>query len=377
MGARILTVIGTRPEAIKLFPVVDALIADGRFDSRVCTTGQHADLVEPILEMAGISADFALAPPANAKTLDGLLSSLLSGVGEVMDRSDPDVVIVQGDTASALAGAICAHHRRIPVCHVEAGLRTGDLGAPWPEEGNRRQIAALSALHCAPTERACDALLAENISPEAIHPTGNTVVDALMWVRARLDGRFPASSHVREALDRFSGRKLVLVTCHRRETDAVTLDGILAAVRDIVLLDEVAVIWPVHPRPELHDSVHASLGRALNVALLPPLEYPDFVRLLAEAHLIMTDSGGVQEEAPAFGKPVLVMRETSERMEAVEAGSALLVGTETGAIVAAATSLLENPDAYARMAHTHQPFGDGQASNRIVALLASAIGASA
>lgn len=373
MGARILTVIGTRPEAIKLFPVVQALATDRRFDNRVCTTGQHGDLVTPVLEMAGISANFALPSPAENPSLDSLLSLLLVAVGAIMDDWRPDAVLVQGDTASALAGALCAHHRRIPVCHVEAGLRTGDLGAPWPEEGNRKLIAAISALHCAPTERAREALLAENVAPDTVHVTGNTVVDALLWVRDKLPRLAAGNADLASVYTRFGGRRMVLVTCHRRETQGAVLEDILRAIAEIGAMDGVGVVLPIHPRPDLRAAVEAVLGGNDSIALLPPLDYPDFVRLLDRADIVLTGSGGVQEEAPAFGKPVLVLRETSERLEAVEAGSARLVGTKREAIVAATRELLDDRDAYRRMARVHQPFGDGQAAHRIVRLLAGLV----
>ena len=368
---RILTVFGTRPEAIKLFPVIHALAADVRFTSRVCVSGQHRGMLDQVLEVAGIAPDRDLDLMRPDQSLDALTAGLLTGLGEAIDAERPDWVVVQGDTATAMAGALAAYYRKVPVCHVEAGLRSGDIHHPWPEEINRKIIGTLAALHCAPTDIAAQALLRENVEPGAVHVTGNTVIDALHWITGRIAERPDLAQGLAGLEQRFTGKRIVGLTSHRRENFGEGMRNIADAVRRLAERDDVAVIFPVHLNPNVRQVMNRELGGLDNVALIEPLDYPHFARLLAISHLILTDSGGVQEEAPALGKPVLVMRETTERPEGVAAGTAKLVGTDPGRIVAEVERLLDDEAAYAAMARAHNPFGDGKSAARIVELLAA------
>ena len=369
---KVLSVIGTRPEAIKLFPLIQALSADGRFTSRVCTSGQHSTLLEPVLDMAGVQCDHRLPKRQAGQALDGLFSAVLDGVGHVLDAERPGWVIVQGDTTTAAASALAAYHRRIPVLHVEAGLRSGDLDSPWPEEGNRKMIAGLATLHCAPTDGAAALLRGEGIAAERVHVTGNTGIDALRWVLAQAE-REPDLTAAFDALcDGLQGRRIVGVTTHRRENQGQGLHYIADAVRQIAERGDVAVICPVHPNPQVRTTLFQRLSGRPNIILTEPLAYPQFARLLSRACLLLTDSGGVQEEAPSLGKPVLVLRDTTERPEAIAAGTAKLVGTSAERIVAETAQLLDDAESYRLMARAHNPFGDGRASGRIVEALANA-----
>ncbi len=369
---RVLTIFGTRPEAIKLFPLVHALKADGGFESRLCVTGQHREMLDQVLQLAGIRPDRDLDLMRPGQPLDGLTAALLTGLGAVLDEERPDWVVVQGDTASALCGALAAYYRKIPVAHVEAGLRSGNIHHPWPEEVNRKAIAAIAALHFAPTPSAAQALRAENIDPQAIHVTGNTGIDALHWARARIAHDPSLAGGLAATAGRFAGKRILGVTCHRRENLGAGMEAIAAAIRQIAARSDVAVVFPMHPNPDVRRVMEAALNGLGNVALMEPLDYPHFVRLLELADLMLTDSGGVQEEAPAFGKPVLVLRETTERPEGVEAGTARLVGADTARIVAEVSRLLDDGRAYAAMAQAHSPFGDGKSAGRIVGLIAAA-----
>ncbi len=366
----ILTIFGTRPEAIKLFPLVHALDADERFDSRVLVTGQHRGMLDQVLEIAGITPHDDLDVMQPDQTLDALTARLLTGIGEVMGRVQPDYVVVQGDTATAMCGALAAYYRKVPVCHVEAGLRSGDIYHPWPEEVNRKVIGSFAALHCAPTEVSQAALLRENIDPAIVHVTGNTVIDALHWITAKVEAEPALASGLADVEARFAGKKIIGMTSHRRENFGDGMRAIADAVKRIAARDDVAIIFPVHLNPNVRAVMNDELAGMDNVALLEPLDYPHFARLLDISHLMLTDSGGVQEEAPALGKPVLVMRETTERPEGVDAGTARLVGTDADTIVTEVTRLLDDPAAYAAMAQAHNPFGDGHSAQRIADLLA-------
>jgi UDP-N-acetylglucosamine 2-epimerase (non-hydrolysing) len=366
----ILLVFGTRPEAIKMFPVVHALRADGRFRVVTCVTAQHRGMLDQVLAIAGIAPDHDLDLMRPNQTLDGLTAALLTEIGKVMDAEKPDWVVVQGDTATAMAGALAAYYRKIAVAHVEAGLRSHNIYHPWPEEVNRKIIGTIAALHFAPTETAAAALRAENVNPAAIHVTGNTVIDALHWVTDKIAAQPALASGLAELETRFAGKRLIGVTSHRRENFGGGLEAIAQAIRTLAARPDVALIFPVHPNPNVHAVMDAALAGLPNVALIEPLDYPHFARLLAISEIMLTDSGGVQEEAPALGKPVLVMRETTERPEGVEAGTAKLVGTDAARIVAEATVLLDDASAYAAMARAHNPFGDGHSAARIAELLA-------
>jgi len=366
----ILLVFGTRPEAIKMFPVVHALRADGRFRVVTCVTAQHRGMLDQVLAIAGIAPDHDLDLMRPNQTLDGLTAALLTEIGKVMDAEKPDWVVVQGDTATAMAGALAAYYRKIAVAHVEAGLRSHNIYHPWPEEVNRKIIGTIAALHFAPTETAAAALRAENVNPAAIHVTGNTVIDALHWVTDKIAAEPALADGLAELETRFAGKRLIGVTSHRRENFGGGLEAIAQAIRTLAMRPDVALIFPVHPNPNVRAVMDAALAGLPNVALIEPLDYPHFARLLAISEIMLTDSGGVQEEAPALGKPVLVMRETTERPEGVEAGTAKLVGTDVARIVAEATVLLDDASAYAAMARAHNPFGDGHSAARIADLLA-------
>ncbi|MAQ30039.1 MAG: UDP-N-acetylglucosamine 2-epimerase (non-hydrolyzing) [Erythrobacter sp.] len=368
---KILTVFGTRPEAIKLFPLVHRLARDDRFIGRVCISAQHREMLDQVLDIAGIVPDHDLDLMTPGQTLDALTARALVEIGKVLDLEQPDWVVVQGDTTTVMAGAIAAYYRKIPVCHVEAGLRSGDIHHPWPEEVNRRVVGSFAALHCAPTTTARDALLRENVDPATVHVTGNTVIDALQWVTARVDNRPALADGLRALEERFAGRRIIGVTSHRRENFGEGMQAIAKAVKSIASRQDVAVIFPVHLNPQVRAVMKAELAGLDNVALLEPLDYPQFARLLDISHLMLTDSGGVQEEAPALGKPVLVMRETTERPEGIAAGTARLVGTDADRIVRETNRLLDDPAAYAAMAQAHNPFGDGHAAERIADLLAA------
>jgi UDP-N-acetylglucosamine 2-epimerase (non-hydrolysing) len=368
---KILTVFGTRPEAIKLFPLVHRLARDDRFIGRVCISAQHREMLDQVLDIAGIVPDHDLDLMTPGQTLDALTARALVEIGKVLDLEQPDWVVVQGDTTTVMAGAIAAYYRKIPVCHVEAGLRSGDIHHPWPEEVNRRVVGSFAALHCAPTTTARDALLRENVDPATVHVTGNTVIDALQWVTARVGDSPALADGLRALEERFAGRRIIGVTSHRRENFGEGMQAIAKAVKSIASRQDVAVIFPVHLNPQVRAVMKAELAGLNNVALLEPLDYPQFARLLDISHLMLTDSGGVQEEAPALGKPVLVMRETTERPEGIAAGTARLVGTDADRIVRETNRLLDDPAAYAAMAQAHNPFGDGHAAERIADLLAA------
>ena len=372
--AKILVVFGTRPEAIKLFPVVAALKADPRFTPIVCVSAQHRQMLDQVLEIAGIVPDHDLDLMKPEQTLDGLTAALLTELGKVMDQVQPARVIVQGDTATAMAGALAAYYRKIPVDHVEAGLRSYNIYHPWPEEVNRKIIGSIASLHFAPTDVSAAALLAENVPASQVHITGNTVIDALHWVRKRIFAKPSLASDLAGLETLFEGRRIIGVTSHRRENFGGGMENIAEAVAQIAARSDVAVIFPVHLNPNVRAVMNQRLGKLPNVALIEPLDYPNFVRLLSIAEIMLTDSGGVQEEAPALGKPVLVMRETTERPEGVTAGTAKLVGTETSVIVTEMFKLLDDKAAYDAMARAHNPFGDGQTASRIVELIGNEIG---
>lgn len=368
-GTRVAVIVGTRPEVIKMAPVVRALRATCSLAPMLCVAGQHVDLLETAL------ADFALTPdirlPTIAETgLAARLGTLTAQLGAALERLRPGMALVQGDTTTALAGSLAAYSVQCPLGHVEAGLRTGNPAAPWPEEGHRRAIAALATLHFAPTAGARDTLLQEGIDAARVHLTGNTGIDALHMAEAMpATLPQPLAAAIRHA--ETGGRRLLLVTGHRRENFGPGLSGICAALATLAARPDVLVLYPVHLNPQVDAPVRAALGDHAQVILTPPLGYRSFVQLMKASHLVLTDSGGVQEEAPAFGKPVLVLRATTERPEAVEAWVARLVGTDPARIVAEATRLLDDPAAYATMARAISPYGDGKAATRIAGIVAA------
>jgi UDP-N-acetylglucosamine 2-epimerase (non-hydrolysing) len=371
-GPRILIVLGTRPEVIKLAPVERALRTYTDWQVSLCCTGQHRELVPPILNTFGLQCEVELSAMTPAQSLSSLMARLLDGIDPVLDALRFDWVVVQGDTTTALAGALAAFHRRIPVAHVEAGLRTLDLAAPFPEEANRQLIARLASLHLAPTPAAREALLAEGVSPEAIEVTGNTVVDALRWASSRL----PLEGAPAPELVRFAkGRPFVLVTGHRRESFAGGLAAVCTGLATLArAYPQVDFVYPVHLNPAVQSAARGLLGGLPNVFLLEPLEYMSAVWLLKRCMFVITDSGGLQEEAPEFGKPVLVTRTATERMEGVAAGCAVLVGYDTDLLVTTARRWLDDPAAYAAVCPRKNPYGDGRAASRCAAALRRRLG---
>jgi len=354
-------------------PLVKALAACPEIESRVCVTAQHRHLLDTVLELFQIEPDHDLDIMAPSQTLSAIASRILLGLEPVLREFQPDVVLVHGDTATASAATLAAYYQKIPVGHVEAGLRTGDLLAPWPEEGNRRVIAALARVHFAPTPQARDNLLREGIAADAIHVTGNTVIDAL-WL---VIGRIRADECLRESLaTQFSflrpQARMTLITCHRRENFGAGLERICEAIRRLAArFPDVDFVYPVHPNPRVCEPVRGALGGIANLHLIEPQEYLPFVYLMDRSHLLLTDSGGIQEEAPALGKPVLVMRDMTERPEALSSGTVALVGTDTATIVELAARLLESSPAAGASARGASLYGDGRASEQIVQILQS------
>ena len=367
---KILSVFGTRPEAIKMAPVVKALAEDPSFDAKVCVTAQHRQMLDQVLELFAIQPDFDLDLMKADQTLGDITGNVLHGMEGIFAQWQPDMVLVHGDTTTTLAAALSSYYAKVPVGHVEAGLRTGDKYSPWPEEMNRHLAGALADVHFSPTEKARENLLHEGIAPESIHVTGNTVMDALLTgeerirsdadLRGRLERHFPF-------LD--PQKYLVLVTGHRRENFGSGFENICQAIATLARRDDVQVVYPVHLNPHVQEPVRRILSDLSNVFLLKPQDYLSFVYLMHRCTLVLTDSGGIQEEAPSLGKPVLVMRDTTERPEALEAGTALLVGTDRARIVREVSRLLDAPEAYRTMAEAHNPYGDGTAARRIATFL--------
>lgn len=366
---KVLSVFGTRPEAIKMAPVVQRLAATPNVTAQVCVTAQHREMLDQVLALFGIAPDFDLDVMRPGQTLNGITASVIQGLQPILADCRPDLVLVHGDTTTTLAASLAAYYERIPVGHVEAGLRTGDILSPWPEEINRKVAGAVAQLHFAPTARARANLLAENVRPASVHVTGNTVIDALHQVVARIDGDLEFQAGQAQALGLDPARRLILVTGHRRENFGPGFDRICSALARLAARPDVQVVYPVHLNPNVKGPVEQRLGSLRNVRLVPPQDYLPFVYLMRRADLILTDSGGVQEEAPSFGKPVLVMRDTTERPEAVEAGTVRMVGTDEDRIVACANELLDDRAAYEAMSFAHNPYGDGKAAGRIVAAI--------
>ncbi len=368
---KVLTVFGTRPEAIKMAPLVHALARQANIDSRVCVTAQHRQMLDQVLSLFDITPHYDLDLMRQGQSLGDLTSGILQSLGAVYDEWQPDAVLVHGDTTTTLAASLAAFYRYIPVGHVEAGLRTGNVWSPWPEELNRRVTDAVSSWLFAPTEQAKHNLFSEGAPASQVVLTGNTVIDALLEVKARLDSDELLEHRIAARypfLDRC--KRLVLVTGHRRESFGEPFMRFCEALRQVATLhDDVQLVYPVHLNPNVQEPVHAVLGEQSNVHLIEPQDYLPFVYLMSKAYLIITDSGGIQEEAPALGKPVLVTRETTERPEAVRAGTARLVGTDTARIVAEVHALLTSRAQYDSMAHATNPYGDGHASERIVEAL--------
>ncbi len=360
-------VFGTRPEAIKLAPVIAALGQQPQCEPVVCFTGQHRELVTPLLEYFRLPVHFKLDVMQPGQSLAALTAHCLERLDGALQQQPPTCVIAQGDTTTALVASLAAFYRQVPFAHVEAGLRTGDLRHPFPEEFNRRAIGIVAALHFAPTAGAADALRQEGIPSDRIHQTGNTVIDALLWTAHRERNNH---AHWRQRYAAWGDDRLVLITVHRRESFGAGLDRICAAIGQLAAaFPQVHFVYPVHPNPSVQMPVRQQLAGLANVHLLPPLPYPEFVWLMDRAELILTDSGGIQEEAPSLGKPLLVLRDTTERPEAIACGCAELVGAHTERIVERTSLLLTDQAEYARRQCVANPFGDGHAAQRIAAIV--------
>ncbi|KYQ81138.1 UDP-N-acetyl glucosamine 2-epimerase [Acinetobacter lactucae] len=370
---KILSVFGTRPEAIKMAPLVKALAGDNYFESRVAVTAQHREMLDQVLKLFEIQPDYDLNLMRAGQDLYDVTAGALLGLRDVLKDFRPDLILVHGDTTTTLSASLAAFYQQIPVGHVEAGLRTGNMYSPWPEEANRVLTGRLAALHFAPTERNQKALLHEDISLEKIKITGNTVIDALQWVVKKIENSSEMKISIRSILeqaglkDTIIDKRYVLITGHRRENFGEGFENICKALSSLAKVNpETHFIYPVHLNPNVQEPVKRLLGGLNNVHLIAPLSYEPFVYLMQHAYLVLTDSGGVQEEAPGLGKPVLVMRDTTERPEAVDAGTVKLVGTHYQAITLAVQELLDDPKIYQQMSRANNPYGDGLASQRII-----------
>lgn len=362
----IFLIIGTRPEAIKMAPVINALKIQNEFRVLVIATGQHSELLSQALEIFKITPDINLKIMEPKQDLVDITTRVIIGLKELINQESPDLVVVHGDTTTAMAATLAAFLLHVPVAHVEAGLRTGDINSPWPEEINRTLIARMASLHFPPTEAARTNLLTEKIDDKYIEMTGNTVIDSLITMQNRIKNE----NTLKEVLTRKfsfinSKKRLILITAHRRESFGSGIINICAAIEKIASRNDVQIIYPVHPNPKIQEPVYKILKNKNNIHLIEPLDYMDFVYIMSICHFVMTDSGGIQEEAPGLGKPVLVLRNITERPEAITAGTALLVGTDTIAIAKAADKLLDNERYYNSMAHARNPFGDGKSGEKI------------
>lgn len=371
---RILIVFGTRPEAIKMAPVVAALSACDDFETRLCVTSQHRQMLDQVLALFDLTPDYDLNIMQEAQGLTDITTRVLSGLDKVFDDWLPDMVFVHGDTTTTFAASLAAFYRKIPAAHVEAGLRTGDIYSPWPEEMNRRITGAIAQLHFAPTDGARDNLLREDVPAERVFVTGNTVIDALLETQDKLSQDQKLSKEFDEKFDFLGDKRLVLVTGHRRENFGEGLRSVCQAIADLAARGDVTVLYPVHLNPNVQGPVYELLGDSPDIHLIEPVDYLPFVYLMNRSFLIITDSGGIQEEAPSMGKPVLVTRNTTERPEAVDAGTVRLVGTDRAAIAEEAGKLLDNPTWYEDMSKAHNPYGDGQAAQRILSFLRASAG---
>ena len=351
-------------------PVVNTLAQTAGVESRICVSAQHRQMLDQVLDLFSIRPDFDLDLMKPGQDLTDITANVLLGLRKVFRDWRPDRVLVHGDTTTTLASSLAAYYERIPVAHVEAGLRTGDIYAPWPEEMNRRIAGRIAAVHFAPTEIARANLLREGVAAEAVFVTGNTVIDALLTVVQRIRSDSTLTQSLRRRFDFLNpGRRLVLVTGHRRENFGAGFENICMAIREISRRDDLEIVYPVHLNPNVQEPVRRILGNSERVHLMEPLDYLPFVYLMDRADLLLTDSGGIQEEAPSLGKPVLVMRKTTERPEAVAAGTVKLVGTDTSTIVSSVINLLDDAEEYRRMSQAHNPYGDGQAAARIASIL--------
>lgn len=362
-----MVVCGTRPEAIKMAPLIKRLKQHREFVTVLCSTGQHKHMLDQVMSVFGLQPDIDLGIMRPGQDLIDVTTGVMQGLREAFSQHKPDIVLVHGDTNTTFASTLAAYYHRIPVHHVEAGLRTGNLYSPWPEEGNRKLTGALAAHHYAPTRLSRDNLLKEGVQEHLITITGNTVIDALLDACTQLDENPSLQSSIAQELPVLdSAKKLILVTGHRRENFGSGFENICNAIATLAQRDDVQIIYPVHLNPNVQEPVNRLLSHRANVFLIPTQGYLEFTYLMKQSHIILTDSGGIQEEAPALGKPVLVMRDTTERPEAVEAGTVALVGTDAPRIESAINQLLDEPALWDEMSHSTNPFGDGTASEQII-----------
>lgn len=362
---KLLLVFGTRPEAIKMASLYRILKNESSLDVRIAVTAQHRQMLDQVLNLFEINPDYDLNVMRPGQGLTEITSAVLAGMKPIVTEFSPDLMLVHGDTTTTLAASLAAYYQQIPVGHVEAGLRTGNIYSPWPEEINRKVTGAIAQLHFAPTSRAAENLISEGVNPNTISVTGNTVIDALLDVVARLEADESLSAALDQKFRIDPSKRMILVTGHRRESFGGGFQRICDALSLLALREDVQIIYPVHLNPNVKGPVETSLGNLDRVQLIAPQDYLPFVHLMRRSTIILTDSGGVQEEAPSLGKPVLVMRDTTERPEAVDAGTVRLVGTSTDLIVRETSSLLDDPMAFEAMARAHNPYGDGLASRRI------------
>ncbi|MCJ8146350.1 UDP-N-acetylglucosamine 2-epimerase (non-hydrolyzing) [Acinetobacter sp. A3.8] len=370
---KILLVFGTRPEAIKMAPLALLLKEQLNVETKVCVTGQHRQMLDQVLHLFNLTPDFDLNLMKPGQTLSDVTSGVLKGLEKVFEEWLPDILLVHGDTATTFAASLAAYYHKVKIGHVEAGLRTGDIYSPWPEEANRKLTGALTNYHFAPTQSSYSNLIKENINPESIKVTGNTVIDALLTVKDKVENDATIISAFEQKFDFLdSSKKMILVTGHRRENFGQGFLNICTALANLAKkYPDIQIVYPVHLNPNVQQPVNELLSGVSNIYLIDPQDYLPFVFLMNRSYLILTDSGGIQEEAPSLGKPVLVMRDTTERPEAVEAGTVRLVGTDVSVIEGAVTELIENPEIYHAMSAAHNPYGDGMACQHIVKFLLS------
>ena len=372
VSKKILAIFGTRPEAIKLSLLIKTLIKDNQFDIKVCVTAQHRSMLDDVLDLFEIKPDYDLNVMQAGSSLNDTAAKILSGLNNILETFNPNIVMVQGDTTTVAIAALASYYKQIPIAHVEAGLRTGNIYSPWPEEGNRKMTTTITKYHFAPTSSAQNTLLKENIDPSSIFITGNTVIDSLFWVQNKIKNDIALRNKLEKEFSFIDPTKrIILVTGHRRESFGEGFERICKALLEIANKNkDVQIIYPVHLNPNVKEPVNKLLKEVKNISLIEPQNYIKFNYLMSKSYIILTDSGGIQEEAPSLGKPVLVMRDVTERPEAVEAGTVKLVGTDINKIINSVSELLNNKNEYKKMSLSHNPYGDGKACGRIVEILA-------
>lgn len=371
MLKKVMLVFGTRPEAIKMAPLVHALKSNGLFECKVCVTGQHRQMLDSVLDLFDIDCDYDLNIMKPHQNLTSIICDIIQGLESVFALYRPDIILVHGDTSTSFAATLSAYYHQIKVGHVEAGLRTGNIYSPWPEEGNRKLTGAIANYHFCPTLKSYENLINEGIKEEMVFVTGNTVIDSLFYIREKIKNCNELEDELQSEfnyLDNYA--KIVLITAHRRENFGAGFDNICQAIKKAALsFPEVVFVYPVHLNPNVQEPVHKHLKGICNIKLIPPQDYLPFVYLMDRSYLILTDSGGIQEEAPSLGKPVLVMRDTTERPEAIISGTVKLVGTDTEVIFNEIKELLTDHSKYLKMSEANNPYGDGDAAQKIVELL--------